>query len=179
MPARREGTGLRKWMERGWSPKNHLSCSRSLKRALPAWTPTSRGLRPLPLCPHPTLTFVTGAGGEQEATKETAAGSWRGVGRAGPGARPEPGALWSTLGKGCRGSPKRGGGRGQGSRAETERSLPPTLVHTAVWADPNLGVGRGNRQWLLLIRSGAGRPHSLIPPHPRYCGMTSARPGAD
>lgn len=50
----------------------------------------------------------------------------------------EPEAGSSTLGEGCRGSPRRRGQRA-GHRADTEGSLPPTLVLEQTWADPNLG----------------------------------------
>lgn len=90
---------------------------------------------PLSVPPSPTsLTFVTGAGGEQggqqEGQQQEGHGVvWAGQGRARRSLAPrslQPAD--STLGEGCRGSPRRGG-KTAGRRAGTEKSLQPTLVH--------------------------------------------------
>ena len=137
-------------MGRGMVRRTTCRVPGSLKGRLPASTPTSRGLRPPPSVPpppyhHTHLCYRSWRGAGRPARGETARGSWRGVGRAGP--RLLAPRAWSpacsTLGKGCRGSPKRGGERAE-SRAEMERSLPPTLVHRADPGRPQPGrLGRG------------------------------------
>lgn len=185
-----KGTGLRKWMGRGMVRRTTCRVPGSLKGRLPASTPTSRGLRPPPSVPpppyhHTHLCYRSWRGAGRPARGETARGSWRGVGRAGP--RLLAPRAWSpacsTLGKGCRGSPKRGGERAE-SRAEMERSLPPTLVHRADPGRPQPGrLGRGEPA-VAAAPSFWSRASSLslslsFPPHPLYCRMTSARPGED
>ena len=135
-------------MGRGMVRRTTCRVPGSLKGRLPASTPTSRGLRPPPSVPHhhhTHLCYRSWRGAGRPARGETAGGSWRGVGRAGP--RLLSPRAWSpacsTLGKGCRGSPKRRGERAD-SRAETERSLPPTLVHRADPGRPQPGrLSRG------------------------------------
>lgn len=112
-----KGTGLRKWMERGMVRRTTCRVPGSLKGRLPAWTPTSRGVRPPPSVPPPPHSpLLQELEGSREATKR---GNSRGVmawcrqGRA-PIARPqslEP--CLFHLGQGMQGLSEEGRGEGR------------------------------------------------------------------
>lgn len=127
--------------------------------------------------PSRLLTFVTGARGDQ-GQQEGHQQEGHGVGQAGQGRgwlSPEsPKPTYSTLGDGCRGSPRREGDNRQQGR----------LVHGADRADPDLGdrsgglAGVGDLQERpRRLRSPASSGSLPSPPRPRYCRMTSAQPG--
>lgn len=141
----------------------------------------------VPPPPHLThLCYRSWRGIKRPARGATAGRSWYGVvqGRAGQGqviALPwEPEAGYSTLGEGCSGSPRRAR-KIAGSRAETERSLPLTLVRRA-------DLGRPQPGWLrwgactgfsFALQPGVLALALSFPPHPLYCRMTSAQPSED
>lgn len=153
--------------------------------------PTSLCLVPLFQCPHPPphSPLLQELEGNKEASKRGNSRKvmvWCGAGqgRAGQGqviALPwEPEAGYSTLGEGCRGSPRRAR-KIAGSKAERERSLPLTLVHRA-------DLGRPQPGWLrwgactgfsFALQPGALALALSFPPHPLYCRMTSAQPSED
>ena len=119
--------------------------------------------------PPASLTFVAGAGGEQGAEREEQEQEGHGVARAGQGpdrSPREPQARLFPLGGGMQGLSKEGRDKSR-QQAETERSLPPTLVHTADLSSPPTWAAEvGDWQRLLLLRSGARRPGSLSHAHP-------------
>lgn len=159
----------------------------ALKGSLPAWTPTSRGPETPSLCaPTPTLHLCyrswRGAGRPPRGNSSRVM-AWCRQGRAPIAFAPR---AWSpacsTLGKGCRGSPKRGGG-GQKSRAEAEEPAAHPSPYGRPGQTPTWAAEQGEpavaaaRRFVLERASSLSLSHSH--PHPRYCGMTSARPGAD
>ena len=113
-----KGAALRKRMRRGTVRRTH-TCHLPESFNSPWLTPTRTWLCRIPLfqCPpSPTsLTFVTGAGGEQGGQQEGQQQEGHGVVWAGQGrarrslSRKSLQPADSTLGEGCRGSPRKGG----------------------------------------------------------------------
>lgn len=186
---RRRGRSEKRNRKGGDGKNQHLSCAREPQWLLRTPTPHPSAWYPFFSAPTPHLTHLcyrSWRGIKRPARGATAGRSWYGVvqGRAGQGqviALPwEPEAGYSTLGEGCRGSPRRAR-KIAGSRAETERSLPLTLVHRA-------DLGRPQPGWLrwgactgfsFALQPGVLALVLSFPPHPLYCRMTSAQPSED